>query len=59
MKIHFRFFLSHDNSEKYQFFMKKVFLIWKFRTKIFTLRHNAPSHDVTGKESRNWCKSVM
>ena len=23
MKIHFRFFLSHDNSEKYQYFMKQ------------------------------------
>ena len=24
MKIHIRFFLSHDNSDKYQYFMKKV-----------------------------------
>ena len=34
MKIHFRFFLSHDNSEKYQYFMKKVCILRKFRAKI-------------------------
>ena len=35
MKIHFRFFVSHDNSEKYQYFMKKVCIITrKFRAKI-------------------------
>ena len=25
----------------------------------FLRRHNTPSCDVTGKEARNWCKSVM
>ena len=34
MKIHFRFFLSHDNSEKYQYFMEKVCILRKFRAKI-------------------------
>ena len=34
MKIHFRFFLSHDNSEKYQCFMKKVCILRKFHAKI-------------------------
>ena len=34
MKIHFRFFLSHDHSEKYQHFMKKVCILRKFRAKI-------------------------
>ena len=34
MKIHFRFFLSHDNSKKYQYFMKKVYILRKFRAKI-------------------------
>ena len=34
MKIHFRFFLSHDNSEKYQYFMKKMCISRKFRAKI-------------------------
>ena len=34
MKIHFRFFFSHDNYEKYQYFMKKVCILRKFRTKI-------------------------
>ena len=34
MKIHFRFFLSHANSEKYQYFMKKVCILRKFRAKI-------------------------
>ena len=34
MKIHFRFFLSHDNSENYQYFMKKVCILIKFRAKI-------------------------
>ena len=33
MKIHFRFFLSHDNSEKYQYFMKKVCILRKIRAK--------------------------
>ena len=53
MKIHFRFFLSHDNSEKYQYFMKKVCILRKFR---FMRRHNAPSYDVTGKGARNCSK---
>ena len=34
MKIHFRFFLSHDNSEKYQYSMKKVCILRKFCAKI-------------------------
>ena len=34
MKIHFRFFLSHDNSEKYQYFMKKACFLRKFLAKI-------------------------
>ena len=45
MKIHFRFFLSHDNTEKYQYFTKKVCILRKFL-----------SYDVTGKEAPNWCK---
>ena len=42
--------------------MQKVCILRKFRAKIapeascFTLRDNAPSYDVTGKEARNWCK---
>ena len=39
MKIHFRFFLSHDNSEKYQYFVKKVCILSKFRAKIALKRH--------------------
>ena len=34
MKIRFRFFLSHDHFEKYQYFMKKVSILRKFRAKI-------------------------
>ena len=34
MKIHFRFFLSHDNSETHKYFMNKVFNLIKFRAKI-------------------------
>ena len=34
MKIHFRFFLSHDNSVEYQYFIKKVCILRKFRKKI-------------------------
>ena len=34
MKIHFRFFLLHDNSEKYQYFMRKLCILRKFRVKI-------------------------
>ena len=36
MKIHFKFFLSHDNSEIYQYFMKKVdlYILRKLCTKI-------------------------
>ena len=34
MKIHFRFFLSHDKSEKYQYLMKNVCISRKFRAKI-------------------------
>ena len=34
MKIHFRFFLSHGNTEKYQYFMKKECILRKFRPKI-------------------------
>ena len=34
MKIHFRFFLSHANSKKYQDFMKKVCVLRKFHAKI-------------------------
>ena len=34
MKIHFRFFLSHDSSEKYQNLMKKVCILRKFHAKI-------------------------
>ena len=33
MKIHFRFFLSHDNSDKYQYFIEKVCILRKFRVK--------------------------
>ena len=40
MKIYFRFFLSHDNSEKYQYFLKKVCILRKFRAKI-ALKHRA------------------
>ena len=34
MKIYFKFFLSHDNSEKYQYLMKIVCILRKFRAKI-------------------------
>ena len=34
MEIHFRFFLSHDNSEKYQYLMKKECILRKVRAKI-------------------------
>ena len=34
MKIHFRFFLSPDNSGKCQYFMKKYVFLRKFRSKI-------------------------
>ena len=34
MKNHFIFFLSHDNSEKYQYFMKKECILRKFRARI-------------------------
>ena len=34
------FFLSHDNSEQYQYFMKKVCIMRKFRAKI-ALKHRA------------------
>ena len=40
MKIHFRFFLSHDNFEKYQYFLKKVCILRKFRAK-FALKRRA------------------
>ena len=33
MTIHFRFFLSHDKSPKYPYFMNKVCILRKFRTK--------------------------
>ena len=34
MKIHFRFFLLHYNTEKYQYFTKKVCILRKFCAKI-------------------------
>ena len=34
MKIHFRFFLSHDNTEKYQIFLENVCILRQFRAKI-------------------------
>ena len=40
MKIHFRFFLSYDYTEKYQYFMKKVCILKKFPAKI-ALRRGA------------------
>ena len=40
MKIHFKFFLSHDYSEKYQYFMKKVCNLKKFRAKIALKRRD-------------------
>ena len=63
MKIHFRFFLSHYNSEKYQCnFMKKVCILRKFRAKI-DLKRRALSDVIMillmtslAKEARNWCK---
>ena len=65
MKIHFRFFLSHDNSEKYQYFMKKVCILRKFRAKIAQKRRAL--HDVImlllmtslAKERETAVKSVM
>ena len=39
MKIHFRFFLSHEYSEKYQYFTKNVFILRKFHRKIALKRH--------------------
>ena len=65
MKIHFRFFLSHDNSEKDQYFMKKVCILGKFRAKIALKRRVL--HDVImlllmtslAKERETAVKSVM
>ena len=34
MKIQFRFFLSHKNSEKYQYFVKKVCILRKLHAEI-------------------------
>ena len=62
MKIYFRFFLSHDNSEKYQYFMKKSMYFEEIprenrpEVSCFMRCHKATSYEVTGKESRNWCK---
>ena len=66
MKIHFRFFLSHDNSEKkYLYFMKKVCILRKFRAKIAlkrrTLRDIIMLHLMTSlpKVRETVVKSVM
>ena len=64
MKNHFRFFLSHDNSEKYQYFMK-VCILRKFRAKIALKRRTL--RDVImlllmtslAKERETAVKSVM
>ena len=65
MKIHFRFFLSHENSEKYQYFMKKVCILRKFRAKI-ALKRRALRDVIMlllmtslTKERENAIKSVM
>ena len=65
MKIHSRFFLSHDYSVKYQYFMKKVCILRKFRAKIVLKRRAL--HDVImlllmtslAKERETAVKSVM
>ena len=47
---------------KISIFHEKVCILRKFHAKItlkclyFTQLHNAPSYDVTGKETQNWCK---
>ena len=65
MKIHFRFFLSHDNSEKYQYFMKKVCILSKFRATI-ALKHRSLRDVIMlllvtslAKERETAVKSVM
>ena len=62
-EILFRFLLLHDNSEKYQYLMKKSMCFEKIarenrpEASCFTRRQNAPSYDITDKEARNWCKN--
>ena len=66
MKIYFRFFLSHDNSEKYQYLMKKVRILKKFSAKI-ALKRRTALRDVImlllmtslAKERETAVKSVM
>ena len=63
MKIHFRFFLSHDNSEKISIFHEKRMYFEKIprenrpEASCFMRRHNAPSYDVTDKGARNCSKN--
>ena len=57
MKIHFRFFLSHDNSKKYQYFMKSMYFEKtprqnRLEASCFTRRDNAP-YDISGNDARN------
>ena len=62
MKIHYRFFLSHENSEKISIFLEKSVYFEKIQrenrheTSCFARRHNAYTCDVTVKDARNWCK---
>ena len=65
MKMYFRFSLSPDNSEKYQYFVKKSMYFEKIprenrpEASRFTRCHNAPSYDVTGNDAGTGVKSVM
>ena len=56
MKIHFRLFLSHYNFKKYQYFLKNVYILSKFRVKI-TLMLLMTS--LTKKKRETGVKSVM
>ena len=65
MKIHFGFFLSHVNSEKYKYFIKNFMYFEKIprekhpEASCFTRRHNAPSYDVIGKEAPKLVQKVL
>ena len=59
MKIHFRFFLSHDKFRKISIFHDESMYFEKIprenrpKASCFTRRHNAPSNGATSKEARN------
>ena len=59
-------FINNDNSEKYRYFMKKVCILRKFRTKIIALKRHALCDVIMlllmtslAKERETALKSVM